>query len=80
MQENYIDKLRSLRETHHDTQQMLASHLGTSQTMYSRYECGKSELPVRFFREICEFYHVSADAILDLTSDPKPDTDLQTVE
>lgn len=43
----YQRRLRDLREDHDKTQQEIADVLGTSQTMYARYERGANELPVR---------------------------------
>ncbi len=37
--------------------------LGTSQTMYARYERGASELPIR---PLIKLYHVSSDYFLGL--------------
>ena len=42
----YQRRLRDLREDHDKTQQEIADVLGTSQTMYARYERGANELPV----------------------------------
>ena len=44
---DYRLRIRDLREDHDKTQQNIADILGTSQTMYARYERGASELPVR---------------------------------
>ena len=40
--------------------------LGTSQTMYARYERGANELPIRHLLTLCRYYRVSADFILGL--------------
>ena len=68
---NYIKILRDLREDHDKTQQEIADILGTSQTMYARYERGANELPLHHLITLCRYYHVSADYILGLTEDPK---------
>lgn len=68
MQE-YIKKLRDLREDRDLTQMQVAKILGTSQTMYARYERGANELPIRHFITLCKFYNVSADFLLGLISD-----------
>lgn len=60
----YIKIIRDLREDHDLTQQKVAEYLGTSQTMYARYERGASELPIRHLIKLCELYRVSADFIL----------------
>lgn len=43
---NYIQRMRNLREDSDKTQQQIADYLGTSQTMYARYERGANELPI----------------------------------
>ena len=62
----YIDRLRALREDNDFTQQDVAKVLGTSQTMYARYERGANELPIRHLIALCQYYKVSADYILGL--------------
>ena len=59
--------LRDLREDNDLTQQQVAEFLGTSQTMYARYERGANEFPVRHLKKLCELYNVSADYLLDIT-------------
>ncbi len=71
MTKSYIDIMRELREDHDKTQQELATYLGTSQTMYARYERGANELPIRHLIKLCQFYHVSADYFLGLSKDKK---------
>lgn len=61
---NYIKRMRDLREDSDKTQQQIADVLGTSQTMYARYERGANELPIRHLLKLCEYYGVSADYIL----------------
>ena len=39
---------------------------GTTQQVYSRYENGINELPLRHLITLCGFYRVSADVILGL--------------
>ena len=63
----YIRRIRDLREDADLTQQQVASVLGTSQTMYARYERGANELPIHHLLKLCELYNVSADYILGLS-------------
>ncbi|MBP3402163.1 MAG: helix-turn-helix transcriptional regulator [Clostridia bacterium] len=63
----YIKRMRDLREDHDKTQQQIADVLGTSQTMYARYERGANELPIHHLVTLCRFYNVSADYILGLS-------------
>ena len=65
----YMDKLRGLREDNDLTQAKVASVLGTSQTMYARYERGANDLPIRHLIALCKFYNVSADYLLGTTPD-----------
>ncbi len=65
------DRVRGLREDNDLTQASIAEVLGTSQTMYARYERGANELPIRHLVTLCRFYNVSADYFLDTAPDPK---------
>ena len=65
----FTEKLRGLREDNDLTQQQIADVLGTSQTMYARYERGANEMPIRHLVTLCKFYNVSADYFLDTTPD-----------
>ncbi len=62
----YVKRIRDLREDNDKTQQEIAAILGTSQTMYARYERGANELPIRHLIKLCKYYKVSADYILGL--------------
>ncbi len=53
-----IEKLRALREDNDLTQQYVADYLGTSQTMYARYERGANEIPVRHLKSLCLLYNI----------------------
>ena len=67
----YIKRIRDLREDHDKTQQEIADILGTSQTMYARYERGANELPLHHLIALCKYYDVSADYILGLKDKKK---------
>ena len=67
---DYRRRLRDLREDHDKTQQDIADVLGTSQTMYARYERGANELPVRHLVKLAEYYQVSADYLLGRSDEP----------
>ena len=64
--EKYVKTIRDLREDNDKTQQEIADILGTSQTMYARYERGANELPIRHLITLCKYYGVRADYILGL--------------
>ena len=65
---NYVKRIRDLREDRNKTQQEIADVLGTSQTMYARYERGANEMPIRHLVALCDYYNVSADYILGRTN------------
>ena len=66
----YQRRLRDLREDHDKTQQYIADILGTSQTMYARYERGANELPLRHLLKLADYYGVSADYLLGRSNTP----------
>lgn len=64
----YTKQIRNLREDHDYTQRYVASYLGTSQTMYARYERDANELPIHHLISLCTLYHVSSDYILGIST------------
>ena len=68
---NYSDMIRELREDRDLTQTKIAKVLGTSQQIYSRYELGIRELPIKHLIKLCQYYNVSADYILGLKKSKK---------
>jgi transcriptional regulator with XRE-family HTH domain len=65
---DYIIRIKDLREDCEYTQEYVAHCLGTSQTMYARYERGANELPLRHLIALCKLYNVSSDYLLGLTN------------
>lgn len=63
----YLKIMRDLREDNDKTQQEIADMLGTSQTMYARYERGVNELPIHHLLKLCDYYGVSSDYFLGRT-------------
>ncbi|MBR0082342.1 MAG: helix-turn-helix transcriptional regulator [Clostridia bacterium] len=61
---DYQKRLRDLREDHDKTQAEIAEMLGTSQTMYARYERGASELPIRHLIKLADYYGITTDYLL----------------
>ena len=60
----YQKRIRDLREDYDKTQTEIAQVLGTSQTMYARYERGASELPIRHLLRLADYYGVTTDYLL----------------
>lgn len=62
----YWEIIRELREDRDLKQSDIAKVLGTTQQVYSRYEMGINEMPIRHLITLCRYYNVSADYILGL--------------
>ena len=67
---DYQRRMRDLREDHDKTQEEIAQILGTSQTMYARYERGANELPIRHLITLADYYNVSTDYLLGRSDQP----------
>ena len=65
---NYITIIRNLREDSDKTQREIADFLGTSQTMYARYERGANEMPLRHLMKLAQYYNVSLDYLCGLST------------
>lgn len=68
---SYVEIIRDLREDSDKTQKEVADYLGTTQQVYSRYEKGENEIPVRHIISLCKYYNVSADYILGLNENKR---------
>ena len=71
-QMNYVTIIRNLREDSDKTQQEIAEFLGTSQTMYARYERGANEMPIRHLLKLAQYYNVSLDYLCGLSTLKRP--------
>jgi transcriptional regulator with XRE-family HTH domain len=65
---DYVRIIRDLRQDADKTQTQIADVLGTSQTMYARYERGANEMPIHHLLSLSKYYGVSSDYILGLSS------------
>lgn len=65
----YWEIIRELREDRDLKQSDIAAVLQTTQQVYSRYENGINQLPIQHLKKLCQFYQVSADYILGLSSE-----------
>lgn len=65
----YYERIKNLRIDHDKTQSQIADILQTGQSYYAKYENGHRPLPIDRLRELCLYYHVSADYILGLPED-----------
>lgn len=60
----YLPRLRDLREDHDMTQSDVAHLLGIDQRVYSNYETGKRDIPLRHLVVLTDFYKVTVDYML----------------
>ena len=67
-----LPRIKEIRKEKNLSQGQIAKKIGMEQTQYSRYERGENEIKVNVLIEICKALNVSADYILELSDDPKP--------
>ena len=67
-----MKRLRDLREDKNWTQVIMADILGCSQTTYSRYENGITDIPNDILDKLADLYSVSVDYILGRTDRKDP--------
>lgn len=65
----YWEIVRELREDSDKKQSEIAAVLHTTQQVYSRYENGINEMPVRHLQTLCRYYNISADYVLGLSEE-----------
>lgn len=68
----YLRRLRDLRQDHDLTQKEVAGLLEIDQRVYSTYETGKREIPLRHLVALAKYYQTSTDYLLGLTDIPTP--------
>lgn len=69
---NYRTRIKNLREDNDKTQQQIADYLGTSQTMYARYERGANEMPLRHLIRLARYYNVDMNYLCGLSNIKNP--------
>ncbi len=67
----YYRRLKDLRSDHDLKQKEIANILNIDQRVYSNYETGKREIPCHLLIKLAQFYNVSTDYILGLSSSSK---------
>lgn len=65
-------KIRDLREDRDLSQGKIAQYLMCDQSLYSKYERGERELPLRLAVRLAEYYGVSVDYLAGLTDETRP--------
>ena len=59
-------RIRALREDKDMSQKEIAERLHVSQVTYSRYECGKLDIPTQILIQLAMLHKVSIDYLLGL--------------
>ena len=68
-QRNYYPRIRDLREDMDLNQTEFAKLLNMSQTGYSKYETGESDIPTEILIKLAKIHHTSIDYLLGLTNE-----------
>ena len=63
---NELVRLKQFRQKYNLTQAEAAESIGIDQRQWSRYENEVNELPIRYLKEICIKYKVSANWMLGI--------------
>lgn len=63
----YYERMRELREDNDLKQSDVAKILMTTQQVYSRYENGITEMPIRHLITLARYYNVSSDYLLGIS-------------
>lgn len=69
---DYKTMIKNLREDHDKRQKEVADYLGTSQTMYARYERGANEMPLRHLIRLAQYYDVDMNYLCGLSNIKNP--------
>ena len=64
----YFLRLAQLRSDADMGQKEIGAMLGIDQRVYSNYETGKREIPVRYLMVLADFYHTTIDYIVGRTN------------
>ena len=67
---NYLRRLKGLREEKNLNQQQIADILNISQRTYSYYENGR-DIPTLLLIKLADYYNVSVDYLLNRTNNRK---------
>lgn len=65
-------RIRDLREDNDLSQKSVADYLMCDQSLYSKYERGEREIPLKLVIKLAEFYKTSVDYIVGLTDISTP--------
>ena len=68
------ERIRTLRERNHFTQEYVGKQINVPQRTYAYYESGQRMIPPHVLSALADFYKTSVDYLLDRTNcfDPYP--------
>ena len=64
-------RIKDMREDRDLTQREVAEYLFCDQSLYSKYERGEREIPLRLLVQLADFYNTSVDYLLYRSNDSK---------
>ena len=67
---NFPTKLKETRIKNKYSQKQVAEGVGISETLYQKYEYGKTKPAYDVIIKLCKYFNVSADYLLGLSDDP----------
>ncbi len=68
----HFPRLRNLRQDADKTQREITAILGIDQRVYSNYETGKREIPVRCLMALADYYGTTLDYLTGRTKEGCP--------
>ncbi|MBQ9993578.1 MAG: helix-turn-helix transcriptional regulator [Clostridia bacterium] len=63
-------RIKDLREDNDLTQKQIADYLMCDQSLYSKYERGTREIPLRLLVLLADYYHTSLDYLVGRVDKP----------
>lgn len=64
-------RIKDMREDHDLTQKQVSQMLLCDQSLYSKYERGEREIPIKILITLADFYKVSVDYLIGRTDNPE---------
>lgn len=68
--EQFVDRLRALRQRDHVTQKQTAAAIGTSEQNYQRYERGSQQPTLPVLISLADCFDVSLDYLVGRSNSP----------
>ena len=78
-----MNNIRDIRKSNDITQVEIAKYLGITQSQYSRYESGSSDIPTDILAKLANYFNVSIDLLLgrqEIESESRPIQEQPEVE